>query len=87
MTAKIREKLQSQFHNNNDKYKNKQNGKSLHRLPYPLQPQLKFDNMDIIQYNTRSVYTQLSLCPIVMLHMSILYMNHHWACIKELSKR
>lgn len=26
MTAKIREKLQSQFHNNNNKYKNKQKG-------------------------------------------------------------
>jgi len=37
--------------------KTNKKGKSLHRLPYPLQPQVKFDNKDIIEYNSRSVYT------------------------------
>jgi len=58
--------------------KTNKKGKSLHRLPYPLEPQVKFDNMDIIQYNSRSVYTQLSLlCPIVMVYILILHMGHH----------
>ena len=77
MNAKIREKMQSYFIATLNTKTNKK-GKSLHRLPYPLQPQVKFDNMDTIQYNSRSVYTQLSLlCPTVMLHILILYMDHY----------
>jgi hypothetical protein len=37
--------------------KTNKKGKSLHRLPYPLQLQVKFDNMNITQYNSRCLYT------------------------------
>ena len=53
MTAMIREKLQSSFITTVINTKTNKKGKSLRRLPYPLKPHVKFDNMDIIQYISR----------------------------------